>query len=215
MSQQQRQQSNNISVTANTVPTSNLPNMMIPQQIPSTDPRYTSASNPPATSYLTSSHASASPNQNHLNNNLTFTVTDLINLTTSTKCSFPIYTGKQNVYEWKISCILELATSTKPIHQTIIEYDTYGNPQFKSTLAREESQELFRLTKNAISNKLNTTFLTVDILQKADGIFLWELLIARFKPATKDEIELEDLRAAFTAFSRNKNEREDNYIQRF
>ena len=143
------------------------------------------------------------------------TIADIINMTNHTKCNFPTYTKNMNIYEWKEICILELASSTKPIHTKLINYNANGNPMLHTNLSRAESQELFRLTRNALSTKLNLKFITVEMIQQADGIALWNTLIARFKPIHKDDIELADMTTKFTTFRKLPKEQDDVYIQRF
>ena len=188
-----------INTTSTTVPTTN-------QTIP--DPQSTTSSYS-SHQRITNTPTSTPPSQSQ------FTIDDLINITTSTKCAFPIYTKNQNVYEWKTSCILELATSNKPIHKQMITYDTNGDPRIRDSLNRQESQELFRLTKNALSTKLNTKFITVEILKKADGNLLLEMVIQQFRPINKDAIELSDMTTKFTSFVKQPGETDDAYIQRF
>ena len=148
-------------------------------------------------------------------NNQPITYADMLNITNSSKCAFPTYTKTQNIYEWQTTCILELATSNKPIHKNMLQYDSFGDPILKSVLPKAENQELFRMTKSALSTKLNTRFITVDMIRRADGLHLWNELTHRFKPLNKDAIELSDMQANFTTFSKFPNETDDMYVTRF
>ena len=174
----------------------------------------------PISHHPSSEHSQNNTNPDSINNpsaqsNPHITIADLINISTNPKCSFPTFTKTQNVYEWKSRCILELSASTKPIHANMICHNAHGDPQLNQNLTCSESQELFRLTQSALSTKLNTKFITIDVLRKADGIELWEMIIARFKPITKDEIELTDMNASFTSFKKQLRESDEAYIHRF
>ena len=177
-----------------------------------TTPIYT-----PSTSRIPSPihHASQNAIMHNTASSPPITIADIIQMGNHTKCSFPTYTKSMNIFKWKELCILELASSTKPIHASLIQYDSDNNPTLNNDLSRAESQELFRLTRNALSTKLNTEFITVEMLRQADGIALWTTLIARFKPIEKDDIELVDMNADFTSFQCTTNENDDTYIQRF
>ena len=183
---------------------------------------FQSTHNPsPISHHQSSEHSQNQHNTNLKNNNNThsqstpsLTIAELINISSNPKCSFPTFTKSQNVYEWKSMCILELAASTKPIHANMICYNAHGDPQLNQNLTRTESQELFCLTKSGLSTKLNTKFITVDVLRRADGIELWEMIIARFKPIAKDEIEITDMTSSFTNFKRQPRETDDAYSWR-
>ena len=143
------------------------------------------------------------------------TIADILQIGTTTKCTFPTYTKVQNIHEWLSTCLLELAASRQPLHQRMIQYDTAGVPNINRNLSRQESQELFRLTRAALSTKLNTNFITVEIIKKADGIALWDMLIQRFQLAEKDDIELDDMKANFRNFAMLSRESDENNVQRF
>ena len=96
-----------------------------------------------------------------------------------------------------------------------LPYAINRDPQLKDPLSRQESQELFRLTRNSLSTKLNTNFITVDILKKADGRLLWDMVLQQFKPVEKDAIELSEMTTKFTSFKIKPGETDDAYIQRF
>lgn len=153
---------------------------------------------------------------NHLQNTSTFTIEDLINITTSNKINFPTYTKTQDIREWKTLCILELASSSKPLHREMIKYDDTGDPQFQHDMSKAANQELFRLTTKSISSKINTkTFVTVEVIKKADGLALWDILEARLKRIDKDEMELAEMTTAFMSICKSHRETDEVYIQRF
>ena len=196
--------------------------------MPTTNPSTTYSSPKPITSSNTSmpTHTSTlhqtvpptspvNPSMHHTNTPAPITIADIIQMGSQTKCTFPTYTKNMNVYEWKELCILELAASNKPNHANLIQYDIDGNPNLNQNLSKQENQELFRLTRNALSSKLPTQFITVDMLRNADGIALWDLLIQRYKPIAKDDIQLVDMKAEFTSLQRFPKETDDAYIQRF
>ena len=207
------------------------------QALPNHTPATTDSDNTqPATNVITNTPipntTTAHTNENHTSytNNISMpsnisnisniastpvTVADVLSMTNQTKCSFPTYVKSMNVYEWKEMCILELASSKRSIHTKLIQYTPEGNPTLNPNLTREESQELFRLTVKAISPKIKTNFITVDMLKQANGIELWRLLIDRFKPIAKDDIQLVDMNSEFTNFKRIPKESDDSYIQRF
>lgn len=95
----------------------------------------------------------ASFSDNHRNNHSnSMSMTDLVNITTGTKCVFNTYTKNQNILEWQTLCILELSSSNKSIHNNIVQYNEEGNPYLPTQLPKAENQELFRLTRNALSH---------------------------------------------------------------
>ena len=143
------------------------------------------------------------------------TMADRVHMSSSPKCSFPIYTKNQNIFEWKTACLLELAGSSKPAHRSMVVIDMEGNMTLASHLSVTHNQELFRLTKKSLSSKLNTNFITVDVLNRADGLQLWGMLIDEFQPLPKDELELEDMKHKFLELSKFPSELDQAYLDRF
>ena len=93
--------------------------------------------------------------------------------------------------------------------------DSSGFMQLSSTLSTRDNQELFRMTKKALSHKLDTTFITIDILNRADGLKLWDMIIDEYKPTPKDTLELDDLKQSFLQLSKFGNENDNTYLERF
>ena len=143
------------------------------------------------------------------------TLADLVQMTSSPKCSFPVYTKNQNIFEWRTVCLLELAGSSKPAHRNMVIVNDDGKMVFQTNLSIRDKQELFRMTKKALSTKLNTNFITVDVINRADGIQLWDMILQEFQPLPKDEMELEDMKQAFLNLSKSTTENDQTYLERF
>ena len=143
------------------------------------------------------------------------TLADLVQMSSSPKCSFPIYTKNQNIFEWKTACLLELTGSSKPSHRRMVLVNADGNMQFQTDLSIQDKQELFRMTKKALSTKLNINFITVDVINRADGLQLWDMIIKEFQPFPKDEMELEDMKQDFLRLSKATAESDQTYLERF
>ena len=71
------------------------------------------------------------------------TLADLVQMSSTPKCSFPIFTKMQNIFEWKTACLLELAGSSKPSHCKMVMVDHEGHMTFASHLTLSDNQELF------------------------------------------------------------------------
>ena len=143
------------------------------------------------------------------------TIADLVQMSSAPKCAFPIYTRSQNVFEWKTSCLLELAGSAKPAHRNMVSIDSEGQMIFKSHLSTSDNHELFRMTRKALSNKLDTAFITIDVLNRADGLTLWEMIVEEYRPTPKDQMELDDLKQSFLQLTKLPNELDAAYMERF
>ena len=71
------------------------------------------------------------------------------------------------------------------------------------------------MTKKSLLNKLDTTFITIDVLNRADGLKLWDMIIEEYRPTPKDELELDDLKQSFLQLSILTNENDAAHIERF
>ena len=71
------------------------------------------------------------------------------------------------------------------------------------------------MTKKALSSKLNTNFINVDVLNRADGLQLWQMIIQEFQPLPKDEMELEDIKQEFLKLSKFSGESDQAYLEQF
>jgi deoxyuridine 5'-triphosphate nucleotidohydrolase len=66
----------------------------------------------------------------------------------------------------------------------------------------------------ALDPKLNLEFITTELIETADGIQLWNLILQRFKPALKGTFEKEDLKIEFRNMHKNEKETNTAFLKR-
>ena len=86
---------------------------------------------------------------------------------------------------------------------------------FDSSMPMDKREQLFNFTFQALDPaKCNLEFITSQMIDKADGIKLWENIERRFKLAEKNEFDCDDLKSEFKEITKNPSETNEAYLKR-
>jgi deoxyuridine 5'-triphosphate nucleotidohydrolase len=132
----------------------------------------------------------------------------------SSKLVFQTYNGKTDIQKWQSLCLLALSTNKNPYYKTFVKLTPSGKRILDLELTAEKKAQLFNLTVTALDPKLNLEFITTDLIETADGLHLWELILHRFKPALKGTFEKEDLKIEFRNMHKNDKETNTGFLKR-
>ena len=132
----------------------------------------------------------------------------------STKTIFSTYHPNDDVFKWKSKCLLTLAAS-KRYKQYVITNNITGERMFNPNMNDEQRIQLFNLTLQALDpGKCNLEFITTAMINKANGLKLWETIERRFGVIEKNEFDKDDLKSDFKAMTKQSNENHEAYLKR-
>jgi hypothetical protein len=132
----------------------------------------------------------------------------------SSKPVFQVYNGKHDIQKWQSLCLLALAAHKNPYYKSFVKVASSGKRILDPNLSIDKKATLFNITVLALDPKLNLEFITTDLIETADGIHLWELILHRFKPALKGTFEKEDLKIEFRNMQKNDKESNTAFLKR-
>jgi hypothetical protein len=132
----------------------------------------------------------------------------------SSKPIFQTYNGKTDINKWQSLCLLSLSAHKTKYYQSFVKVTALGKRILDPDMPPAKRAQLFNITVQALDPKLNLEFITTDLIETADGIHLWDLILQRFKPALKGTFEKEDLKIEFRNMHKNEKETNQGFLKR-